>query len=352
MARWMIYGAYGYTGELLARLAVERGDTPILAGRRAEPLERLGNELGLEHRALSLEDSAAMAEGLSDVAAVVHCAGPFGATARPMVDACLATGTHYLDITGEIGTFEMIHRRRDEACAAGVVLLPGIGFDVVPTDCLALMLREALPTATHLELAFWSGGSSSAGTAKTVVEGLPHGGAARIDGRISPVANAWKVRDIPFHRGERGCATIPWGDVSTAFYSTSIPNILVYMSMPPKQVRALRLLEPVRKALGWGWVQSALRRQVEKRVKGPDAAARAGAWSEVWGEARDGDGGLVTGTLTTPDGYSLTADSAQRAVVRLLQGEVEPGASTPSMAFGSEYAATLDGVTVHGIARG
>jgi short subunit dehydrogenase-like uncharacterized protein len=350
MGRWMIYGAYGYTGDLVARLAVERGESPVLAGRRDAPLAALGRELGLEHRAFSLDEADAVADGLADVDAVVHCAGPFSATSRPMVAACLATRTHYLDITGEIGTFEAVHRRDDEAKAAGVVLMPGVGFDVVPTDCLALMLREALPTATHLELAFWSGGAPSGGTAKTVVEGLPHGGAARIDGRISPVPNAWKVRDVAFHRGQRSCATIPWGDVSTAYYSTGIPNILVYMSLPPKRVRALRLLDPVRKVLGWGWVQSTLKGQIDRRVEGPDLAARSRGWSEVWGEARDGAGGVVTGTLTTPGGYSLTADSSVRAVLRVLAGDVEPGAKTPSAAFGSGYVAELDGVTVHGLA--
>jgi short subunit dehydrogenase-like uncharacterized protein len=148
VSEWMIYGANGYTGRLIARLAVQRGERPILAGRDAAAVGALAAELDLPHRAVSLHDAAGLREALSGVAVVAHCAGPFDLTAAPMVEACLATGTHYVDITGEIGVFEAVFARDDDARAAGVVLLPGAGFDVVPTDCLAAMLHAALPTAT------------------------------------------------------------------------------------------------------------------------------------------------------------------------------------------------------------
>ena len=173
----MIYGANGYTGRLLADLAVRRGFRPILAGRSVEKIRPLARERGMDHRAFSLDRPE-----LEGVAAVVHMAGPFSATSRPMVDACLAARVHYLDITGEIEVFEAVLSRDAEARAAGIVLLPGVGFDVVPTDCLAAMLHRRLPDATHLELAFDARGKASAGTAKTAVEGLANGGRARIDG--------------------------------------------------------------------------------------------------------------------------------------------------------------------------
>ena len=154
MPTFLLYGANGYTGQLIAREAVVRGQRPILAGRNAEAVTALARQLGLEHRIFSLDDAAATCAGLEGVTAVLHCAGPFAHTARPMIDACLEARVHYLDITGEISVFEMAAVRDTEAMAAGVMLLPGAGFDVVPSDCLALHLHRRLPTATHLALAF------------------------------------------------------------------------------------------------------------------------------------------------------------------------------------------------------
>ena len=152
--RWMIYGAYGYTGELIARLAVEQGETPILSGRSAEKLAPLAEELGLAHHAVSLDDGEGLRAALEGVDAVVHAAGPFSHTSRPMVKACLDTGTHYLDITGEIAVFNGVFKAHQKAVDAGVVLLPGVGFDVIPTDGMAAMLHRALPDAVELDLAF------------------------------------------------------------------------------------------------------------------------------------------------------------------------------------------------------
>src|SRR5580658_4360503 len=171
---WMIYGAYGYTGRLVAALATERGELPVLAGRDKRRLRDLGELFELEHRAFDLSDPAAVRRGLEGIDAVAHCAGPFSSTSSPMVDACLDTSTHYLDITGEIDVFETVLARGDEARAAGIALLPGSGFDVVPSDCLAAMLARALPEANRLELAIKMGGGISPGTAKTAMESLGH----------------------------------------------------------------------------------------------------------------------------------------------------------------------------------
>ena len=185
---WMIYGANGYTGRLCAHVAKDRHLSPVLAGRSAEQIRPLAQELGCEARVFDLGDPAAAAKNLAGVAAVLHCAGPFSATSRPMLAACQRAGAHYLDITGEIAVFEDIHSRSQEIRDAGIVAIPGVGFDVVPTDCLAAMLKRELASATHLKLAFMSrNGKLSPGTAKTMVEGLPEGGRIRENGRIVKV---------------------------------------------------------------------------------------------------------------------------------------------------------------------
>ena len=340
----MIYGANGYTGQIVAELAAARGARPVLAGRREEVVRALADRLGLPHRVFDLGgDVAAEIEGVS---LVLHCAGPFSRTSKPMVDACLARGIHYLDITGEIGVFEACHARSDEARRAGAIVMPGVGFDVVPSDCLAASLAARLPGATRLQLAFTGLGEVSAGPAKTMLEGLPGGGAVRKDGRITRVPTAWKTMTVPFHDHERSAVTIPWGDVSTAYHSTGIPNIETYLAMPKKTIRGMKVASAFRGLLKLGPVQRMAARMIEKRVKGPDAEARATAKSELWGRVADESGGEVQGTLTTPESYRLTAISALASIDRVLAGGIEPGAHTPSTAFGADFVASLEGCTL------
>ncbi len=344
-AKWMIYGANGYTGRLVAQLAYERGHRPVLAGRSEAKLAQL-NHLGLPQLVVDLDDTDALEAALSDIDAVLHAAGPFSATSAPMVQACLESKTHYLDITGEIDVFEAVHARDDEALRAGVALIPGVGFDVVPTDAMAAMLAAQLDDPTDLELAFAGLGESSAGTTKTMVEGLPKGGRARIDGRIEQVPVAWRRRRIPFHDKEREAVSIPWGDVSTAFYSTGIGNICAYMAMPPAMAKAAVALSKISPVLALTPVQRGLKKLVELTVKGPNEQSRRRGRSEIWGEVRNAAGQRISGTMTTPEGYSLTADGCVKSIERVLEG-VAAGALTPSKAFGAEFVKTLDGVTVH-----
>jgi len=340
----MLYGANGYTGRIVAELAAERGERPVLAGRREGPVRELADKLGFEHRVFPLDAEAALvADMLAPVSAVLHCAGPFSATSRPMIDACLASKTHYLDITGEIAVFEACHDRDAEAVAAGVTVMPGVGFDVVPSDCLAASLKAALPDATHLELAF-AGGRPSQGTMKSMVEGIPQGGAVREDGEITRVPAAYRTREIPFADKTRTCMSIPWGDVSTGYYSTGIPNIVVYMRSDKRTVESLRLARPLLPLLGLMPVQKALKFAIERTVTGPSEEARQRGVTRLWGEVRNAAGDTVTGLLTTPDGYTLTAATALEAVIRIDGGaDVRAGFRTPSMAFGAGFIAEFDG---------
>jgi short subunit dehydrogenase-like uncharacterized protein len=345
----MIYGANGYTGELVAREAVRRGLSPILAGRNAEAVKRLGRELGLQSRAFSLDDPQGTAAELYGVKAVLHCAGPFLHTSAAMVSACLATRAHYLDITGEIPVFEAVLARKDEALRAGVALLPGVGFDVVPSDCLAARLAAALPDPAELALAFYTaGGSTSRGTLKTMIESLPHAGAIRKNGRIIPVPIAWDSREIDFggRAGRRWTMTIPWGDVSTAYHSTGIPNIRVYTGTPPARIQRLKRLAPLLPLAGWKPIKRFAQRWVEKRVTGPTPEQREHARVYLWGEARDAAGRTATATLETPEGYRFTALSSVECAERVLAGKVQPGAWTPSKAFGADFVGEIPGVAM------
>ena len=326
---WMIYGANGYTGELIAREAVRRGHRPILAGR-SEKVRALANELGLAWRVFDLAKPE-----LEGVRAVLHCAGPFSHTSAPMVRACLESRVHYLDITGEIAVFESIFRKDADAKARGIVLLPGVGFDVVPTDCLAAALHAKLPDATELWLAFSSSGSLSRGTLKTMLEGAGLGSAIRKDGRITRVPQAWDAREIPFPSKPRFAMTIPWGDIATAYRTTGIPNIRVYSASSPKSVRNLRRVRSLLPVLRLKPVQRLASAYANRRT-GPSEEERSRAKTELWGRVANAKGDEVTMTNIVDEGYTFTVKSSIAAIERVLASTLT-GALTPALAFGAGF---------------
>ncbi|CAN5296508.1 saccharopine dehydrogenase NADP-binding domain-containing protein [soil metagenome] len=346
----LVYGSYGYTGQLIAARAVERGLRPTLAGRDGDAVREQAAELGVPHRVFGLDDPAAVDAGLAGMAVVLHCAGPFSRTSGPIADACLRTGTHYLDITGEIEVFEALAVRSAEAAAAGVMLLPGVGFDVVPSDCLAAHLHRRLPDATRLRLAIRGTGGISRGTATTMVENLHRGGAVRENGRIRRVPTAWKTREVDFGRGPRTAVTIPWGDVATAYHSTGIGNIEVYAAVPERVARLMRATRPLAPLLATAPLQRLLRWWVRRGEAGPDETARASGSSRVWGEVEDEQGNRAEARLRGPDGYTLTARTAVAAAERVLRGDAPAGFQTPSLAYGPDWILDFDGVVREDVA--
>lgn len=342
---FLLYGANGYTGTLVARLAVARGLRPVLAGRDAKAITTLADELGLERRVFDLTDGRGVDSALESVAAVLHCAGPFAHTSKPMVEAALRTRTHYLDITGEIAVFESIAARDAHAKEAGVVLLPGVGFDVVPSDCLAAHLKRRLPSAVSLALAIKGTGRVSRGTATTMVENIHRGGMVRRGGKLTPVPAAWRTRMIDFGRGPVKCTTIPWGDVSTAFHSTGIPNVEVYAALPAPVRLAMIASRPFKRLLRADAVQRFLKKRIKAQPAGPDREERERGRSYVWGEVADDAGNRKTSRLRGPEGYTLTALTALAAVERVVAGRVAAGFQTPSKAFGPDFILEIEGVT-------
>jgi len=269
-----------------------------------------------------------------------------------MLAGCLRAKTHYLDITGEIAVFEDIHSRSEEFRNAGIVAVPGVGFDVVPTDCLAAMLKRELPSATHLKLAFKPrDGKLSPGTTKTMVEGLPHGGRIRSGGRVVKVPAAYKTETIPFTEDLSATAvTIPWGDVATAFYSTGIPNIEVFLGASDQQIKQMIMPGVLRRLIGLKLVQAFIKAQIARWVKGPSDEQRAGDETYLYGEVSDDAGNKVALRLRTREAYTLTAESGVISTVKVMTGSLVPGAYTPSMAFGADYVLELEGTRLSCVA--
>jgi len=342
---WLLYGANGYTGRLVARLARERGHRPILAGRSAAEVCSLADELELERRLFALDEPSRVDEALAGMHLVLHCAGPFSRTSRPMADACLRTRTHYLDLTGEVPVFEALAARDAEAADRGVMLLPGAGFDVVPSDGLAVHLQRRLPGARRLTLAYGGVGRISRGTATTAVEGLGAGALVRRGGVLMPVPLAWHTRPVDFGRGPRPAITVPLGDVTTAWHSTGIPDIELLFAAPAGLrvfARLSRFLGPLLRSAR---LRGALVARVRSSPAGPSDEERRLSRAFVWGEVEDAAGRKARSRIATVDGYTYTARAALAIVERALAGHAPPGFQTPAKAYGPDLALEVEGTT-------
>lgn len=334
--RWMLYGANGYTGELIADAALARGMRPLLAGRNRAAIEAMGQRLDLEVRVFTLDDPDSITRALEEVDAIVLAAGPFSRTSAPVVAGCLRTNTHYLDITGELDVFLACHEHDLQARETGCTLMPGVGFDIVPTDCLAVALKEALPTATHLELAVQALSGFSQGTAKTVMESL--GGPAYVtrDGALVAVPMGRDRIEATFGDRQWPAIAAPIADGFTAHLSTGIPNVSAYAGISPRLIKRLDRWRWAMPAMRSKTLQAVGKRLVELRPRGPDEGERERGHARAWGRVRDAEGNTRTGSVLTPEAYAFTADSALVCLAGILAGEAPVGFQTPASAFGSD----------------
>jgi len=376
-APWLLYGAYGFTGRLLASEAIRRGHRPILAGRDPVRLQELADGLektfllqnALQVRVFPLDDRPSLLSGLAGVSAVLHAAGPFKETARPMLEACLETHAHYLDITGEVPVFEAAFELSDQARERRLIFMPGVGMDVIPSDAAAALVSEVLPDALRLELVLHSPGRPSAGTLQTIVEGIPGGLLVRRGGRLvssSPGREEFRrwVDLGPEETsgpmagklgGRRSVAPYTWGDLATAWRTTGIPNITCYMTTPRTQARMLPFLLPILQSLlSISPVRDLARSLVARGPDGPSREAREHGRCRVWGRAEDAEGRAAEVVLEFPEAYRFTAEGGIRALEQVLEraavsAKGDPrgaGTLTPAGAFGPEWVLDLPGVRV------
>jgi len=341
----LLYGANGYTGELIARFAKDFSIEPIVAGRTEATVVEVARKYNLPYNIFSLDDTDALHNALKHVAVVIHAAGPFNKTAKQMVEACIATGTHYLDINGDISVFEFIKHYNAKAKAANVMLLPGSGFDVVPTDCIAFSLKQQLPDATHLEIAFLprGGGGLSHGTATTMASKAGEGGCARENGVIVRKPLGHKGKWVEVNGKKIFAMSIPWGDVSTAHVSTGIPSIITYTAMKPSVYRILKFQFLFNWLLRTEWIRGILQNKINQRPAGPNDEQRTKGKTYVWAQVHNANGEIRSTAIQTNDGYTVTYEASLLIAQKILNGNFKAGYQTPASAYGEGLVFELSG---------
>lgn len=340
-----IYGATGHSGQLVARQACERGLRPVLCGRDAVRLEALAGALGLAHRVAPLSDPEALDAAFRDVRVVLNAAGPFSKTAEAVADACLRAGSHYLDITAEVPAIESLVRRDAEARRRRVMLMPAVGFDVVPSDCLATHVARRLPQAQRLSIAVTNLHFLTRGSAKTLIEGVDFG-VVRRGGALTRVALGSVERSFDFGSGPRPGINVSLGDLVTAYYSTGIPDIETYVEGTPLMrglLLACRSFGWLLRTAPWQVLLGAGAELLPDEPSAGDHSAENGAMGIV-AEAEDGAGRQARARLRTPEAYRFTGTTATAVAERVLAGDLEVGFQTPARVYGSDFVLSLPGV--------
>ena len=340
----IVYGAYGYTGKLITQVCKDKGLNVLISGRSESELKRLSESTGFDFQTVDLSNHKALVELLSQASVVIHSAGPFSITSQPMAAACLEARTHYLDITGEHEVMSALHQLNSQAQTAGIMIMPGVGFDVVPTDCMAAHLKARLPEAENLELAFAMVPTGvSRGTAKTALQSFGKPSFARKDGKLTSDFSQPKTRLIDFGEKKLNAVCISWGDIFSAWVTTGIPNIEVYMAASPSMVRGIKLALLWKFIFNLGIVRKFLSGGINKRPAGPGDEVLKNGKSLVYGKASSRDGRVVESRLVTSNGYRLTADMAVLIAMKVLEGKFKPGFSTPAACFGADLIMELPG---------
>ncbi|MFA7227399.1 MAG: saccharopine dehydrogenase NADP-binding domain-containing protein [Melioribacteraceae bacterium] len=336
--RLMVYGANGYSAQLIIEELIARKINPVLAGRNKEEVSSLAQKYNLEFKIFDLSDEKEILVSLEGIHTLINCAGPFKYTAKELMEACLQSKTNYLDITGEMPVMHLAFSMIDNAREKGVVIMPGVGFDIIPTDCLAKRLSERMPDADNLKLGFLNKrGKISRGTMITTLEFLGGTGKIRRNGRvIDSKIGEFRVK---FKRGNfsfKGIS-IPWGDVYSSYHSTGIKNAEVYLALPGVIIKLRTILLFALRLLKIDSVKNIVKNYIGKNLTGPAKGERDSAETYIWGRVESKDGRKIEEIYRVMEGYTLTAKGAAECSERVLNNEVCPGTYTPSLAFGSGF---------------
>ncbi len=334
----MVYGANGYSAQLIIEELLSRKIRPVLAGRNETALKNLSRKYNCEYKAFDLHDEKIIDAALTEIHTVINCAGPFIQTAKDLIEACLRTKTNYLDITGEMPVMHLAFSMDSKAKESGIVILPSVGFDIIPTDCLAKRLSEKMPDGIHLQLGFMNkGGKISRGTLLTSLGFLGGTGKVRRDGKLIESMIGEFVVDIKLKNFSFSGISIPWGDVYSSFHSTKIPNAEVYLAMPGIVIKFRKLFLSFLKILKMQFVNKLVTKYIKKNLTGPTKAERDSAETFIWGRVENAKGEMIEEVYQVMEGYNLTAKGAAECAVRVLKNEIKPGTYTPSLAFGSKF---------------
>lgn len=341
--RILIYGATSYTGRLIAKRARHLRQAPIVAGRNAHRVGALADTLGMPARVCALDNPAALDQALADVGVVINAASPFAETAPALVEACLRTRTHYLDVSGELPTFETAYRYDSAAHKRGMMIMPGVGFMIVASDCLAMHVAALVPNAKYVRIGYLRPTSISRGTLRASLAMASSHVTIRRNRQLTLVPASRLQRSFDYGDGERDSVAVSGADVFTAYYSTGINNIETYIEADFISRTLYQVTAGVAETLQFAPVRRWVDFVAQAWPEGPSETQRQHEKCVVVAEAEDSWRRRGCARLVTPNGYDFTAEAATTIARRVMRGDFRPGFQTPGKVYGPNFVIGLAG---------
>jgi short subunit dehydrogenase-like uncharacterized protein len=331
----LIYGAAGYTGRLCAEELVRTGLRPRLGGRN-EAVRVTARHLDLKATIFDLSEPREIEQHLRGVSLLLNLSGQFLTTQKPLIEACLASGTHYVDLAGEVEDTSNAFAFDERARRANIMIMPGAGFNVAPSDIAAGLAKQSLPDANELVIALATDGGVSRGTLKGMLSHIEHPGHRRVGGVLVTARPAETNLDFQV-AGRKFCAVYdPWlGDLFTAGVSTGIANISTYSVLPRLAVVMMkgRLL----------WLRDLiLNHLLPLFPEGSSARQLRNGRTYVLAVASNGKTQQRV-ALTGPEAYRFTVLCLREISRMVIAGKWSPGFQTPAL-YGRELLDGIEGV--------
>lgn len=343
--KWMLYGCYGYSGKLILEEALRKGLSPIIAGRSEKKVTALANKYGLPYRVFDLSSPTTIEDNITDCCLVFNAAGPYSTTCIPMLKACLNQGVHNLSLAGEIPILEELHNYHHQAKEKGVVLAVGLGFDVMPTDSMSNHLKHLLPDATHLTLGMDGPNDMSRGSMKEFFEQIgEHPFWIRRESKL--VASKPRTTYMDFGNGQKLASTIAWGDTSSAFHSTGIPNIEVFAAISKADWLTIKTLDSLSFLFKFKTIQKLANVCIDTLLSGPNEETREKGQTFLMAEASNAAGEKIRINMRTPTGYKITYLGAVYTIEHMLNNSLTKGGYyTPAQLLGDKAICNIEGVS-------
>jgi len=340
--RVLIYGATGYTGRLIAERLRNSRRHLVVAGRTADRVQGLAAELGVAGDVIAIDDAEALDSALGDVDVLINAASPFTLTAPALIESCLRTKTHYLDISGELPVFQNAFLHDEAARGRGIMIMPGAGFGIVASDCLAAHVAALVPNAKYLRIAVRPG-SISRGSFRSALRVANSPVSIRRNGRMMLLPVGRLQRAFDFGDGEKECVAVSWADVFTAYHSTGIRNIEAYFEADFASRALYHLGAGVADTMQLNPVKNLIDAIARAWPEGPPEVQRRAEKCVIVAEAEDSWRQVRSARLTTPDGYSFTAEAASAIALRAARGDFLSGFQTPARVYGADLALEFKG---------
>ncbi|KAK8074474.1 hypothetical protein PG997_009137 [Apiospora hydei] len=340
MPRLMIYGATGYTARLATDHAQAHALPLILAGRTRATISHLSVSLEIPYRVFDLADHRTVVSALkeAETKVLLNCAGPFASTAPPLIAACIdAGGVHYLDISAELGTYQVAADRSDDAKAAGVMLLPGCGGSVAMLGCLAGHALRRIENPTQIDIALRIAGPMSRGSIVSAAQGSMAGAAAlqRRGGELVP----WRSMETAEEEASSGLFDFDDGEGVVSCFPVTLPDLFTIWKSTG--VASIRTYACIAASGNVGFPEE--NNNNHMLPDGPSAEERKANPYHAAVVATGPDGSVGRAVLHTVNGYTFTAMASVEAARRVLEGEVIAGLQTPAILFGNGFVETIAG---------